>query len=295
MSAFGISDDEISDGESSDDGEVTAELMETLLGGQDMRKKSNRAALEQKMVLVNFNVCENGPVNFRDGNVLGDHTSVVLPSSFNDATRVKLGVYLNHDVEPCAATIVKAPVFVTNPNTKHLKATSEHLASKWPLEPNELWLVPAELGPSLKVDLKKRNWDLSSKFGAVCGCTWPKFVLMAEAYMPNGSIDRVISDEFEVRSKEQSNKSRAARGMTTKSKRRRTPETEARARKLRARRADIIEKRERIAKMESQQRENVTKFNFIEAILGTCSDPVVAALLKRCQQQAVKMSRWKHN
>ena len=83
--------------------------------------------------------------------------------------------------------------------------------------------------------------------------------------------------------------------MATAPKRRRTPETEARAAKLRARRADIIEKREQIAKTTSQRAENMTKFQFMQAILKTCSDPVAAALLNKCEQQAFKMSRWKHN
>jgi hypothetical protein len=282
---------DISDSDTSDDEEIVDALVETLLGDTDVRKYSNRTMFDKTMVLVNFNVCEDGPVNYRDGNVLGDHTAVVLPSLCQNATRVKISVHLNYEFEPNAATMVNAPTLVC----KHLRATSQQLAGKWPLEPNELWLVPAELGPSLKVDFKKRHWDLSMKFRKASGCHWPNFVLLAEAYMPNGSIVRVISDEFEVRSKEQSNKSRAARGMATAPKRRRTPETEARAAKLRARRADIIEKREQIAKTTSQRAENTTKFQFMQAILKTCSDPAAAALLKRCQQQAVKMTRWKHN
>ena len=282
---------DISDSDSSDDEELVDELMETFFGDEDVRKKSNRVSLDKKIVLVNFNVSENGPCNYRDGTVLGDHTAAVLPSSFKDATRVKISVHLNHEFEPNDATTATAPTFVR----KHLKATSQQMARKWPLERNELWVVPAELGPSLKVDFKKRHWDLSRGFRKVCDSLWPKFVLMAEAYTDDDSVSRVISDEFEVRSKEQSNKSRAARGLSTQYKRRRTPETEARAAKLRAARADIINKREQIASMLSRQTENETKFNFIEAILKTCSDPAAVALLNQCQQQTFKMSRWKHN
>lgn len=282
---------DISDSDSSDDEEMVDELIETIFGDEDVRKKSNRVSLEKKIVLVNFNVSENGPCNYRDGTVLGDHTAAVLPSLFKDATRVKLSVYLNHEFEPSDATMVSAPTFVR----KHLKASSQQMARKWPLERNELWIVPSMLGPSLKVDFKKRKWDLSRGFRKVCENLWPKFVLMAEGYMSDDKIIRVISDEFEVRSKEQSNKSRAARGLSTQHKRRRTPETEARATKLRCHRADIIDKRERIANMLSRQTENETKFNFIEAILKTCSDPAALVLLKQCQQQSFKMSRWKHN
>jgi len=277
--------------DSSDDEETIDELLETVFGGEDVRKKLNRVLLEKKIVLVNFNVSENGPCNYRDGTVLGDHTAAILPSSFKNATRVKISVHLNHEFEPSDATTVTAPTFVR----KHLKASSQQMARKWPLEKNEIWLVPAELGASLKVDFKKRHWDLSRGFRKVCDNQWPKFVLLAEAYMADDSIIKVISDEFEVRSKEQSNKSRAARGLSTHFKRRRTPETEARAAKLQGQRADIIDKREHISNMLSRQSENETKFNFIEAILKTCSDPAAKALLHQCQQQTCKMSRWKHN
>jgi len=282
---------DISDSDSSDDEDIVDALMEQLLTDEDVCQKSNRISLETKIVLVNFNVSENGPCNYRDGTVLGDHTAAVLPSSFNNALRVKISIHLNHEFEPSPANTVIAPSFVR----KHLKASSQQMARKWPLAKNELWIVPSELGSSLKVDFKKRNWDLSRGFRKVCNTLWPNFVLLAEAYMVDGSINRVISDEFEVRSKEQSNKSRAARGLSTQSKRRRTPETEARAVKLRAWRADIIDKREQIANMLSRQTENDTKFHFIKAILNTCSDPAALPLLNQCQQQTLKMKRWKHN
>ena len=289
--SVGASSPVMSDLDSSDDEEMIEELVGTLLGEPDMHIKSNRSALDKKIVLVNFNVSENGPCNFRDGTVLGDHTGVVFPSSYKEALRLKISVHLNHDFAPSDATLVKAPTFVR----KHLKASCLQMSRKWPLHKNELWITPSELGPSLKVDFKKRHWELSRGFRKVCDHLWPKFILLAEAYMPDGTIHRVISDEFEVRSKEQSNKSRAARGESVQYKRRRTPETEMRAAKLRALRSDIMSKRELIAKNSSLQAENQTKFNFIEAILNTCPELAAKVLLQRCQQQTFKMSRWKHN
>lgn len=282
---------DISDSDSSDDEEIVDELMDTLFGSNDLGKKSNRISLEAKLILDNFNVSENGHCNYRDATVLKKHTAVVLPPSFKNATRVKLSVHLNHEFEPSDATTVSAPAFVR----KHLKASSQQMARKWPLKKNEMWLVPSELGPTLRIDLKKRNWELSRGFRKVCDALWPKFILLAEAHMADGSQEQIVSEEFEVRSKEQSNKSRAARGLATQSKRRRTPEIESRTVRLRAARADIIQLREEIGAELSRQTDSQTKLNFMIELLKTRSEPRAAALLKRCQQHAFKMARWKHN
>merc|ERR1711924_453697 len=73
--------------------------------------------------------------------------------------------------------------------------------------------------------------------GVTCD-SWPRFIFTVTSYGPEGFVS--VSDDFEVRSKEQGNKVRAQRGFAGKKRRRRTPETEARAAKLRKIQAEII-------------------------------------------------------
>jgi len=220
---------------------------------------SRRSDFPDSVKLRHFSVNENGPANFRDATVLGEHTTILLPPS--EGVRCKIGIYLNHEVSLTSYTTVSAPVFVSD----NLKATHRELSDEYPIGKHELWVRPSELENGI-VRFKKRDWDLSRGFRKVTAARWPRFIITATVYQVDESFRTFVSADFEVRSKEQSNKARAARGLSEPVRRRRTPETEARATKLRAIQSDIIAMREEIELEKSKSSEYETRFRFMKAM-----------------------------
>jgi hypothetical protein len=82
--------------------------------------------------------------------------------------------------------------------------------------------------------------------------------------------ESIKTASFEVRSKEQSKQTRAARGLSEPIRRRRTPETEGRAATLRAIQSEIIAMREEIARERAQFNEYQTCHNFIRSVTSNC-------------------------
>jgi len=156
---------------------------------------------------------------------------------------------------------VPAPHFVSD----EMKATHREIANKYPIGNHELWVRTSELDNGI-VRFKKRDWELSRGFRKVTGVRWPRFIITVTAITSNGSELTSISKDFEVRSKEQSNKARAARGLSEPARRRRTPETEARAAKLRAIQSEIIVLRGEITSEKAKSDDYTTRFNFMKAM-----------------------------
>ena len=253
----------------------------------DITKKEDRDGLEQSLGLSHFNRSETNICNFRDGTVLGEHTSVVLPDSMKSSDRVRLSIFLNAEVEFKPSTTVEHPQFVD----KHLKTTNDQIGHRWPLAKNQLWVMPSQIS-EMTIPFKKRPWPLSAWYRKVCNTIWPTFVLVAESYKNDKIVDMVISSEFEIRSKEQSNKSKVARGMTVSApQRRRTPGTAQRAKKLDRVQSDIIRLRENIQVNESLCNENEMKLNFILSILN--SKDGNPYLKQVCNDFKKQMSKWK--
>lgn len=253
----------------------------------DIAKKEDRDGLKQSLVLSHFNRSETNVCNFRDGTVLGEHTSVVLPESMKSSDMVRLSIFLNTKVEFKPSTTVDAPHFVD----KHLKTTNDKIGHRRPLTKNQLWVMPSQI-IEMTIPFKKRPWALSAWYRKVCNTIWPTFVLVAEAYKNNKLVDMAISCEFEIRSKEQSNKSKVARGMAVSvPQRRRTPGTAQRTEKLDRVQSDIIRFRENIQVNESLCNENEMKLNFILSVLN--SKDGNPYLKQVCNDFKKQLSKWK--
>ena len=110
---------------------------ENAYGIIDITQKEYRDRLTEKLRLCHFNRSETNVCNFRDGTVLGEHTSVLLPESMKSADRVRLSIFLNADVEFKPSTTVDAPKFVE----KHLKTTNNQLCHRWTLGKNQYFLI----------------------------------------------------------------------------------------------------------------------------------------------------------
>tara|TARA_B110001450_G_C17655982_1_gene495263 strand:- start:1915 stop:2748 length:834 start_codon:yes stop_codon:yes gene_type:complete len=247
-------------------------LLETPNVPADYSMPSLREELPKKASLLNFSLNENGEVNYRDSTVLGSHTGIRLPDSMLDATYICLSLYLDHEVPLTVASTVDAPVFVENSLVGRHREISDKYETA---NKNQVWLLASDISSSGIVYFLKRKWKLSQGFRKVSGSQWPKFVVVATAHRFSsvcGKVvpsESVVSTKFEVRSKEQSNKSRAARGESEPVRRRRTQETEARAQKLREIQALIIEMRASIAAEECKTKDYKNKLNFVKAITNS--------------------------
>lgn len=246
-------------------------LLDDVGSSPDLSLQSSRSNLSKTILLKNFGLNENGPVNYRDATVLGKHTRVQLPSTMLDADKIRLSIFLDHPVALSDATRVQHPMF----NDKTLRARDFEIGREHPLEKHERWVVPSTLLDrddlsDGEIEFKKSKWALSRGFRNVSGQRWPKFVLVATAYRSGSPCESSISQSFEVRSKEQSNKSRASRGLSESIRRRRTPETEARAEKLRKIQGQIMAIRDEIARERKKHVEYQTTLNFVRAITQNC-------------------------
>jgi len=239
----------------------------------DIDTRSKRSTLPSRLVLINFTLNENGDVIYRDSQVLGAHTGIRLPSDMLDCERILLSLFLDYDVPLSISSTVAAPEFVD----LNLKRTHNDIQVQNKIGKHQLWIRPSELDDDGIILFKSRLWQLSQGFRTAAGVRWPKFVICATAYRRNDAgivsgKESCLSPNFEVRSKEQSNKTRAARGESEPIRRRRTPETEARAAKLREVQTKIMDMRSAIESEGRKTSGYKTRLNFIHAIAGTCPE-----------------------
>lgn len=270
------------------DAEVIDNLMHLLDAEspeKDFSKVSERENVSELAELINFSLNENGQVNYRDQTVLGKHTKIKIPMSMLSGTeRLRLSVYLDYDVPASAASMVPRPFF----EAKELRTRDRDFRERFAIGDNECWMDPKDLvGRSKEEDgvftLKKRRWQLSRGFRKVVNSSlppnspcvkYPKFVVVISAYRFEEGVSKmsesVKTASFEVRSKEQSKQTRAARGLSEPIRRRRTPETEARAATLRAIQSEIIAMRSEIEREKAKFTEYQTCHNFIRSVTSNC-------------------------
>tara|TARA_B100001559_G_scaffold320890_1_gene334729 strand:+ start:1202 stop:2062 length:861 start_codon:yes stop_codon:yes gene_type:complete len=268
------------DSDSDSDDEACVESLMSLLDGIgfDGSSKEDRDKCNNRITFLNWGICKSGYCLYRDGSVLGRFTGVSFPDEMRDADYIRLGLYLNHDVDLTPSTTPRAPVF----RNSCANATHVELSKKCglPVGKNELILRPSELENGNTVYFKKKQWDLSDKFREEIGQQWPKFILAATSYKEGKTDISAVSIEFEVRSKEQSRKSKAAMGLSVKKvKRRRTAETEARASKLRIVHANIIKIRADLLKERRKAQEYKTRRAFMENIMAISGHTNIQSLL----------------
>jgi hypothetical protein len=276
----------------SDSDSDSEETITSLLGllddspaSADISTPSTRSDFPENVFLQHFSVNENGTANFRDATVLGEHTTIRIPSCLLLSERCKVGIYLNHEVPLTSSSMVMAPQFVS----EELKATHRELSNKYPIGNHELWVRTSELYNGI-VRFKKRDWELSRGFRKVTGVRWPRFIITVTAFTNAGDELRTsISKDFEVRSKEQSNKARAARGMSEPVRRRRTPETEARAEKLRVIQSEIIAMRDEIINEKTKSDDYTTRFNFMEAMTTNNQEAQNVYILLKNNRKSFKL------
>ena len=250
---------------------------------EDVSKDSVRSILKEHVGLVFFGLNENGHVNYRDATVLGKHTQLNFPLSILNAERLLMAVYLDYDIPVDQVSTVNVPKFIKE--HERMTTTAQELRGKYPIGQHQVWIDPQDLKNRPGHDdgafnLKKRSWKLSHGFRKVVNdnlgddekhIKWPKFVVVVTAFRKNEHHQVVPkesfkSPSFEVRSKEQSNKARAARGLTEPVRRRRTPQTAAAAEKLRVLQAEIIAIRDEIEQEKGAYTEYQTCFNFVRAV-----------------------------
>ena len=240
----------------------------------DVDTMSKRTDMPTTIILKNFSLNENGPIVYRDRTVLGAHTSIQFPSGLLSSQYIQVMFFLNYDIPLTIHSAVDAPSFMKD----SMKTTNSDIKEKYPCKNHQLWINTSDLD-SGSVEFKTRSWHLSQKFGRITNVRWPKFTVVAISFNENTGSDgkkylsvasKAQSAEFEVRSKEQSAVSRAARGLA-EPRRRRTPETEARVLKLRANQEKIMNLRNMIAFEKKKKQEAHLKINFIRAL--TKHDP----------------------
>lgn len=231
----------------------------------DVDTLSKRTEIPSSIVLKNFSLNENGPIIYRDRTVLGAHTSIQLPIELLRSQYIQLMFYLNHDLPLTIHSTVIPPTFMN----ASMKTANSDIKEKYSCKPHQLWIRTSDLN-GREIEFKTRSWNLSQKFGSITNVRWPKFVIVAISYIETADkkleiVHKAQSPEFEVRSKEQSAVSRAARGLA-EPRRRRTPETEARAMKLRANQEKIMNLRSMIAFEKNKSNEAQLKLNFIRSL-----------------------------
>jgi len=286
----------VSDHAESEDG-----LIDTLMHLLDddtvdnMEHFEARDRLPEKLGFCHFKLGENGHCNFRDGTVLGKPPGITLPAECRPYENILLSIYLHAEYDPSDELLLKscrvtAPVFC-NENMKTVHGELQHVQKT---EPHQLWVKPNTLGTEMTLLFKKRDWDLSRMYRKVSKSQWPQFVIVATP-MVNGTLmpnKAVRTPTFEIRSKEQANKSAAARGLASSvpTKRRRTPLTDAAASKLHQIQAGIVQLRTQILNAKQSSQDYETRVRFMMAIAET--DPQFQQLYQQMSHSFLKI---KHN
>lgn len=262
------------------DSETDTDAMESMMGLLDvpyvfeLDVYATRDQLPSTLNLGDFHMFENTACNFRDGTVLGKPPLIVIPTELRQFDSILLSIYLHVDYDPNDPALqrscsVKAPIFCS----ENMKTTHGELQHSHPVKPHQLWIQTNTLGADFSVRFKKRQWDLSRKFRKVSGTQWPTFTMVATPAIegilqPEKSI-RTIA--FQVRSKEQANRTSAARGLSgsVTTKKRRTPQSEAALRTLQKCQSDIVQIRNEILKLEQHNKEHETRARFMMTIADT--------------------------
>ena len=235
---------------------------------------STRDQLPQTLQLGDFHMFENAACNFRDGTVLGKPPRIVIPTELRQFDTLLLSIYLHVDYDTTdpamqRSCLVKAPIFCS----ENMKTTHGEIQHTHPVKPHQRWVRTNTLGVDFSVRFKKRQWELSRKFRKVSGTQWPTFTIVATP-----AIDGILQPEqsirtiaFQVRSKEQVNRTSAARGLSgpVATKKRRTPQSEAAMRRLQKYQSDIVQIRNEILKLNQHNKEYETRFRFMMAIADT--------------------------
>jgi hypothetical protein len=235
---------------------------------------ATRDQLPQTLQLGDFHMFENAACNFRDGTVLGKPPRIVIPTELRQFDTLLLSIYLHTDYDTTDPALrrscsVKAPIFCS----ENMKTTHGEIQHTHPVKPHQLWVNTNTLGVDFSVRFKKKPWELSRKFRKVTSTQWPTFIIVATP-----AIDGILQPEksirtiaFQVRSKEQVNRTSAARGLSgpVVTKKRRTPQSEAAMRKLQKSQSDIVQIRNEILKLEQHNKEYETRFRFMMAIADT--------------------------
>ena len=233
-----------------------------------------REELSEKLQLRDFQLNGNGHCNFRDGTVLGKPPGIVIPPELIHFDTILISIYLAIDYDNNDAAIrtscgVSAPVFCLD----SYKAIHSELQHRKTVGTNQLWIKSSHLPHDLTVQFKKRCWNLSRDFRKVSKQQWPSFTIVATP-----AVDGVLqykksirTPTFEVRSKEQKNKTNASRGLSTltNSKKRRTPQTEAALLELQKMQTNIIQIRREIEKTIQLNNEYKTRCAFMISISST--------------------------
>lgn len=289
------------------DSETDQEAMATMMGLLDtpyvceLDVYQTRVGLPDTLQLLDFHMFEKSACNFRDGTVLGKPPRIVVPAELRQFDDILLSIYLHVDYDTTDPALqkscsVKAPKFCS----ENMKTSHGELEHTHPVKPHQLWIQTKTLGADFSVRFKKKEWDLSRKFRKVSGTQWPTFTIVATP-----AIDGMLQPEksirtiaFQVRSKEQVNRTSAARGLSgqTTTKKRRTPQTEAAMRTLQKCQSDIVQIRSDILKLEQYNKEYETRFRFMMAIAET--DPrfkQIGTLMSNSVAQIRKLNMQREN
>jgi len=233
-----------------------------------------RNELSVTLQLRDFKLNAHGHCNFRDGTVLGKPPGIVVPSELSHFETILLSIYLemdydNHDMVMRNSCGVSAPVFCLD----SYKASHSEVHHRNPCGTHQLWIKGSSLPDDMTVLFKKKNWNLSRAFRKVSKQQWPAFTIVATP-----AVDGVLqysksirTPKFEVRSKEQANKTSASRGLhsLTKSKKRRTPQTASALLELQKLQTNIIQIRREIEKTTQLNREYEMRCAFMVEMSGT--------------------------
>lgn len=244
-----------------------------LVEQENYKNKSFRDKLASSLAFQNFKLGQNGYQNHRDATVLGSPPGLVIPDCLRKYQSILLSIYLDTDYDyndklTSVSCQVPAPVFCN----QSMKTVHSEMHYNTPVGLNELWVRTDTLGAEFTIFFKKKVWNLSRDYRKVSGIQWPKFVIVATPTI-QGKLaysESVRTLPFEIRSKEQSNKNAASRGLAVAvTKRRRTPQTEEAANRLYKIQANIIQLRAQIANEKQWSADFETRIRFMVAIAQT--------------------------
>ena len=244
--------------------------------------------------LQNFDSRDGVWVQFRDGTAFGAYPTIVVPQSMHQYEHVLAILHMKESDRE-----VQVPKFLKNNLVSdHVKMQAIH-----PVSTNKYWVRPSSLLDG-KIVFKKKTWALGRNLEAFVSSNVVKFHFIIVPFH-NGVLKYELAEstpEFEVRSKEQQNVTRARQGLINTvqrpRKRRRTAESEARRIALEGIRSDIASKHKEIAENKKIKEENDTRLQHILELTSFSSDPEVMAIhntVKRHIEMQRKRATSSHN
>ena len=250
-----------SDSDSEEDIEGLMGLLDSVEPVQmNISAKKTRDDYPNTTRTLHFSLNENGKVNYRDAVVLKEPPTLIISPAQRAATHLKISIFLNYDIGLTSATTVDAPKLYNDVQ----RSMSMEISKKFNVQKNEVMIPISALDDNGAVEFAKRSMSLSRGFRQVTRARWPRFIFVVTSYGENPSVS--VSDDFEVRSKEQSNKVRAGQGESVPKRKRRTPETEARAQKLRKIQTEIIAIRQMIDSEEKKSIDYTSRLDFVKEV-----------------------------